>query len=138
MPDTKTITFTATSLGREYVFNVLTVGLANDQGEYVSFQRYLSEAREEDEGVQFEYRDQLYCGMRIIDKVLISSNRVLVMLDKPLHPSLIATKFDMHLDLDETSLSELRESLVTIFVRQPELLIEEAEQGGGADAEPAV
>ena len=126
-----TITFTATSLGREYVFNVLIVGIANDLGEYVSFQRYLSEPHEEDEGVHFEYRDQLYSGIRIIKKVLVSSDRVLVMLDKPLHPSLTATKFDMHLDLDETSLSELRESLGKIFERQPELLIEEAESDPG-------
>lgn len=77
--------FNATEYGEDVEFDVLTVGLSMDSGEYVLFQQGLTTEAGSNEPPYFEYKDQLYSGYGLVTECVINNNTLNITLSKPLN-----------------------------------------------------
>ena len=109
--------FTARHFGREYAFDVLTTGVSeriDGGGDYVQFQRLLSETTQGD-GIHFEFRDQLHSGYAIVDSVSLTTDQLTIQLVKPFESIPAVTELIVFLDMEQELRNTLRDDLVAIF-----------------------
>jgi hypothetical protein len=109
--------FAATHFGREYAFDVLTTGVSeriDGVGDYVQFQRLLSETTQGD-GIHFEFRDQLHSGYGIVDSVSITTDQLTIQLAKPFDSIPEVTEFIIFLDMEQELRDAFRDDLAAIF-----------------------
>jgi hypothetical protein len=83
-------------------------------GDYVQFQRLLSEATQGD-GIHFEFRDQLHSGYGIVDSVSLTKDQLTVRLAKPFDSIPEVTELIVFLDIEQELRDALREDLAAIF-----------------------
>jgi hypothetical protein len=111
------IQFTAKHFGHEYAFDVLTTGVSertDGDGDYVQFQRLLSEMADGD-GIHFEFRDQLHSGYGIVDSVTLATDRLTIQLAQPLDSIPGVTELIVSLDFERAFRDSLRDDLESIF-----------------------
>jgi hypothetical protein len=109
--------FTARQFGREYAFDVLTTGVSErieGDGDYVQFQRLLSETTQGD-GIHFEFRDQLHSGYGVVDSVSLTKDQLTVRLAKPFDSISEVTELIVFLDIEQELRDALRDDLAVIF-----------------------
>ncbi|MDG3008240.1 Imm10 family immunity protein [Paludisphaera mucosa] len=91
----------------------------DDEGSYITFQRGADSARSledwEEDGLYFEYKDQLYGGYGLVDACRLGRDRLAIDLATPMSELENVVGFDVELAINDESYESLRDGLLRII-----------------------